>query len=269
MQHLPEPFHRLRFSRRLHPATRPHARPASAGRAFQRGLHRGLSRLGLRGRRRLFRPSCVLLFHDPTQFRELIVRRARCAHSQGIAAHLPRAHSPRAHPPYSHGPNVSRLDLGARDSPLSGARCACRLHVQRLPSPARAVDVGFVHQRCHFGRRRPCLAAARRPRRVRADAVFRRSVCVVPRPSASFAVHAGSGPGARHRDAWFGRTSSAIAWALCGRAVERYVWGTRCFDVGTTVQTRDPWPLGCCDAAWIRSRERGHMSTLMSPSRAH
>jgi hypothetical protein len=88
------------------------------------------------------------------------------------------------------------------------------------------------------------------------------------------AVCAGSSSGACHWDAWVGRTSSAITWAMCGRAGERYIWGTSCPDVGTTVQAvcfsssifldlgisdkifykRDPRPLGRCNTAWIRGR---------------
>ena len=87
-------------------------------------------------------------------------------------------------------------------------------------------------------------------------------------------VYARSTSGARYWDTWVGRTSSATTWALCGCAGERYIWGTCCFDVGTTIQAvcfpssiavdlgvsdkkffkRDPRALGCCDTAWIRRR---------------
>jgi hypothetical protein len=52
----------------------------------------------------------------------------------------------------------------------------------------------------------------------------------------SKAVHACSTSGACYRGTWVGRTGSAITWALCGGAGERYIRGTSCPDVGTTVQ---------------------------------
>lgn len=88
------------------------------------------------------------------------------------------------------------------------------------------------------------------------------------------AVYARSTSGACYWDAWVRRTCSAITRALCGRTGERYIWGTRCLDVGATVQAvcfsssismdlsisdknfykRDPRSLGRCDTAWIRGR---------------
>ena len=77
--------------------------------------------------------------------------------------------------------------------------------------------------------------------------VLRRRLQVRPMPTFHFywdrralmisqIVYARSTSGARYWDTWFGRTSSATSWALCGRAGERYIWGTCCLDVGTAVQ---------------------------------
>ena len=192
---------RLRLSRCLHPlpATQPHAPATSAG--------------------RLFRTSCRLFFRDPTQSRQLI------AHSQNIPPNPARAHGSHAHSVLSRPPRRP-TPSGRSQRPSSPSP------VRRLPTTHSASPIQSVYQCCHFGCRRPCLAALGVA--VILFPVEGFTLFPIPRRRASIpcAVVVGTydwqstpaSSGGCHRCTWVGRTSNTIICGLCGHARKRYIW---------------------------------------------